>query len=45
MKYFSSANLVYSEKYPTRSEAMKRECELKKLTKAQKEVLISGSVE
>lgn len=42
MRYFSSCDLVYSEIYPTRSEAMKRECQLKKLTKAQKESLIAG---
>ena len=42
MRYFSSCDLVYSEKYPTRSEAMKREYQLKQLTKAQKESLISG---
>jgi putative endonuclease len=45
MRYFSSSSLVYSEKYSTRSEAMKKECELKKLTKAQKEALISASLE
>ena len=37
---FSSVKLVYSEEYPTRSEAMKREAELKKFTKAQKEALM-----
>ncbi|RJQ36946.1 GIY-YIG nuclease family protein [Candidatus Microgenomates bacterium] len=40
MKYFSSCNLVYSEAYPTRTEAMGREWELKKWTKAKKEALI-----
>jgi predicted GIY-YIG superfamily endonuclease len=41
MRYFTSAELVYSEKYKTRSEAMKREVQLKKLTKKQKEALIA----
>lgn len=44
MKYFSSCSLVYSEIYPTRSEALKREYQLKQLTKAQKESLISGKL-
>lgn len=42
IRYFSSFDLVYHEKYPTRSEAMKREVQLKKLTKAKKEALIAG---
>ena len=33
--------LVYSEAFETRSDAMKREAALKKLTKAQKEALLS----
>ena len=41
MKYFETAKLVYSEEHPTRSSAMKREYELKQLTKAKKEKLIS----
>ena len=32
--------LVYSEKYPTIQEALSREAEIKKLTKAEKEALI-----
>ncbi len=32
--------LVYSESFETRSEAMKRECELKKLTRKEKQTLI-----
>jgi putative endonuclease len=40
LKYFSSFELVYSEQLPTRSEAMKREWELKQLTRKQKEALI-----
>jgi putative endonuclease len=34
--------LVYSEKYSTLQEAMKREIEVKKLTKAKKEALIES---
>lgn len=45
MKYFSSFKLVYSEEYTSRIEAMKRERQLKKLTKAQKEALIKGNLE
>ena len=44
MRYFTSAELVYSEVYETRSEAMKREIQLKKLTRKQKEVLILKKV-
>jgi putative endonuclease len=41
MRSFSSFTLVYTESYATRSEAMKREWELKQLTKTQKEALIT----
>ena len=40
MKYFSSFKLVYKEGYTSRIEAMKREYELKQLSKAKKEALI-----
>lgn len=40
IKYFDSFKLVYYEKHKTRSEAMKREAALKKLSKAKKEDLI-----
>lgn len=40
---FSSIELVYKEEFKTRSEAMKREIELKKLTKSKKEALILSS--
>ena len=40
IKYFDSFELVYSETFETRSLAMKREAQLKKLTRAQKEALI-----
>lgn len=42
MRYFSSFNLVYTETYSTRTEAMKREAELKKWPKVKKESLIVG---
>lgn len=42
MRYFKSFELVYSEQYKTRSEAMKREAELKKFTRPQKNALIAG---
>lgn len=41
MKSFSSFTLVYTEKYESRTEAMKREYQLKQLTKTQKEALIA----
>lgn len=40
IKYFNSFELVYFEKCPTLSEAMRRERQLKKLTRAKKEALI-----
>lgn len=40
MRSFSSFELVYREEYQTRTEAMKRENELKKLTKKEKEELV-----
>lgn len=43
IRYFDSFELVYSEQYPTRNEAMRREYELKTWTKAKKEALVSGS--
>lgn len=45
IKYFSSFNLVYSETYSTRAEAMKREWQLKHWTKAKKEALIKREKE
>jgi len=33
--------LVYAKKYKTRSEALKKECQIKKLSKLQKNKLIS----
>jgi putative endonuclease len=43
MKYFETFELVYTELYPTRSKAMKREWELKQWTKKKKEALIVAS--
>lgn len=40
IKYFDSFELVYSEKFKTRSQAMQRETQLKKLSRSQKESLI-----
>lgn len=42
MRFVSSFELVYSEEYKTRGEAMKREYELKTWSKAKKEVLIDS---
>ena len=42
IRYFSSFNLVYSEQYLTRKEAMEREIQLKKWPKVKKEALIKG---
>jgi len=39
-RYFGSTKLVYSEKYPTRKEAMQRELQLKHWSRSQKEALI-----
>ncbi|MBP3634564.1 MAG: GIY-YIG nuclease family protein [Oscillospiraceae bacterium] len=35
-------SLVYYEEFADKSQALKRECAIKKLTKAQKEALITG---
>lgn len=42
--YFNSFELVYSESFKTRSEAMKREWQLKQWTRAKKEALIMGDL-
>ena len=44
VRYFGSVELVYFEKYPTRTKAMQREIQLKKWTKAKKEALITGNL-
>ena len=42
LRPFSSFELVYKEQYQTRTEALKREYQLKKLTKIKKEALIKN---
>ena len=44
LKYFSSFELVYFEKLESRHEAIQRELQLKKWTRAQKEALITMSI-
>jgi len=41
LRYFSSFELVYSETYQTRKEALRRELQLKKWSRAKKEALIN----
>ena len=43
IRYFSFFKLVYYEEYQTRSEAMKREAQLKKWPRAKKEALVISS--
>ncbi len=43
MRSFDSFALVYAEEYPTKSEALKREWQIKQLTKAQKEALVGNT--
>jgi len=45
VRYFNSVELVYSETYKTREEAMQREAQLKKWSKAKKEAIIAGNLE
>ena len=45
IRYFSSFDLIYSEKYSTRKEAMQREAQLKRLSRSEKEAIIAGSLE
>ncbi|MDZ4229143.1 MAG: GIY-YIG nuclease family protein [Patescibacteria group bacterium] len=42
IRYFQSFELVYSEKYPSRQTAMKREWQLKKWSRSKKEILIKN---
>ncbi len=44
MRYFDSFELVYTESFDSRSEAMRRERQLKKLPRAKKEALIKGDI-
>ena len=41
IRYFSSFQLVYAEKHKSRKKAMRREAQLKQLSRAEKEALIS----
>lgn len=41
IRYFSSFDLVYSETYKTRKEAMQREAQLKRWTRSKKDALIA----
>ncbi len=43
IRYFQSFELVYSEIYNSRVEAMRREIQLKKWTRSKKEALIQGN--
>lgn len=43
-RYFPSFELVYFEKYSSRTEAMKREWQLKQWSRPKKEALISGNL-
>lgn len=45
VRSFDSFELVYSREYSTRSEAMKREWQLKQWTRKKKEALISGDID
>jgi predicted GIY-YIG superfamily endonuclease len=45
MRYYSSFEMVYSEEFKTRSDALKREWQLKSWTKTKKEALIAGASE
>lgn len=45
IRYFSSYDLVYTEVYFSRTEAMRRETQLKKLSKVKKEALIEENLE
>lgn len=42
---FKSLELIYKEEYQTRSEAMKREAQLKSWTKKKKEALVAGNLD
>src|SRR3989337_761198 len=44
IRYFPSFDLVYTETFPSRIEAMRRALQLKKWPKAKKEALISGDL-
>jgi len=43
LTYFTSFELVHTEQFPTRGAALRREYELKRLTRKEKEVLLQKS--
>lgn len=45
IRYYDSCELVYKEEYQSRTEAMRREYQLKNWTRAKKEALIGGDLE
>mgnify|MGYP001565151439 CR=1 FL=1 len=45
IRYYSSFELVYTENFPIRQEAMKREWQIKQWSRAKKEALIKGDFE
>ncbi len=45
VRYFDLFKLVYQETFETRSEAMKREWQLKHWSRAKKEALINGDIQ
>ncbi len=45
VRYYDSFKLVYQETLETRSEAMKREWQLKHWSRAKKEALINGDIQ
>lgn len=45
LNYFDTFDLVYSESYPSRTDAMKREWQLKHWSRKKKEALIAGNKE
>jgi len=45
IRYFSSFDLVFKERYSTRKEAMQREIQLKKWSRKKKEAIIAGNLE
>ncbi|QQS38838.1 GIY-YIG nuclease family protein [Candidatus Woesebacteria bacterium] len=44
LRYFKSVELIHQEKYNTKSQALKREAELKKWPKAKKEELCKNRI-
>jgi len=44
VRYFNSVDLVYQESFDSRREAMRREAQLKKWSKAKKEALVRSNL-